>query len=265
MSNNPLILVDVTNGVGTITLNRPSSLNAFVLELAEQFLQTLEAFEGNPDVRCVVIRGTGRVFSAGGDVRTMLETVRGGDRAAYFREALTLFHRVVLAVRKLPKPVVASVHGAVAGYAFNLMLSCDFRIAAENTRFSQAFIRLGLSPDGGGTWALPRIVGHARACELMMLPTELDARKGLEWGLLNRVVPTDQLEAETSTLALQLAQGPSVAIARTKSLLWDAELEAFTRHLESERLAQVANAASNDFEEGLSAFVERRAPAFTGR
>jgi 2-(1,2-epoxy-1,2-dihydrophenyl)acetyl-CoA isomerase len=238
-------------------------LNTFNLPLARQFLATLAALNRDADVRAVVIGGAGKVFSAGGDIREMLGDVRNGeDPAAYFRAPLSAFHEIVVALRQTPKPVLAAVHGAVAGVAFNVMLACDLRMATDKTRFTQAFIKLGLSPDGGGTWSLPRTVGCARASELAFLPTELDAATAREWGLINWVVREEDFEASVKETALRLASGPADAIARAKALLNSAHEHDLASQLEAERLAQVDNAASPDFEEGLTAFVEKREPRF---
>jgi len=261
-----LILSRIESGVGYITLNRPKALNAFNLDLAREFLSVLADFERDPNVRAIALSGAGRVFSAGGDVKEMLSDVESGkDRAAYFRAPLAAFHRIVLSIRAVPKPVLAAVHGVVAGFAFNLMLACDLRIAREGTRFAQAFVKVGLSPDGGGTYFLPRLVGQARACELVMLPTELDAGKALEWGLVNWVVPANAFDAEVKKTAEMLASGPIDAIGRAKTLLNRAYDRPLDEHMEAERLCQIENAASEDFEEGLRAFVEKRQPGFGRR
>jgi len=258
-----LISSSSADGVGTITLDRPHMLNALNLAMAQQFLRALARLGRDDTVRVIVIRGAGKVFSAGGDVKEMLNDVRRGeDRAAYFRAPLAAFGEMVLAVRDTPRPVVAAVHGAVAGVAFNLMLACDLRIATETARFTQAFIKLGLSPDGGGTWFLPRLVGYARASELALLPTELDASTAREWGLVNWVVPDDDFEASVTRTAAKLARGPAAAMARAKALLNSAYYHELPHHIEAERLAQVDNAASPDFEEGLTAFLDKREPRF---
>jgi 2-(1,2-epoxy-1,2-dihydrophenyl)acetyl-CoA isomerase len=258
-----LVGVTIADRVGTITLNRPEALNAWTLEMASQFKDAVLHLRRDRAVRAIVITGAGKIFSAGGDVRAMLKDVRQGkDRAAYFREPLAAFGEMILAVRHTPKPVLAAVHGAVAGVAFNLMLACDLRLAAETTRFTQAFIRLGLSPDGGGTWFLPRVVGYARACELMLLPTELDARTARDWGLINWVVADKDFAPEVEKAADRLARGPSAAMGRAKTLLNAACDHALADHIEAERLAQVENAASPDFEEGLTAFLGKRPPDF---
>jgi len=258
-----LVLSSAADGVGTITLNRPEALNALNQAMAEQFLRALARLERDEAVRAIVLRGAGRAFSAGGDVREMLGCVRGGeDPAAYFKAPLRAFGAMVLAVRESSKPVLAAVHGAAAGFAFNLVLACDLKIAALSARFTQAFIRIGLSPDGGGTWLLPRLVGCARACELAFLPTELDARTAREWGLVNWVVPDDEFAGEVDKTAARLAEGPRAALARAKTLLNHAYDRRLADQIEAERQAQVENAASPDFEEGLSAFLARRPPRF---
>jgi 2-(1,2-epoxy-1,2-dihydrophenyl)acetyl-CoA isomerase len=253
----------VEGNIGHITLNRADRMNAFDLELANQFLETLESFRRSEEVRAVVLRGAGRVFSVGGDVREMSSDVeQGKDRAAYFRAPLAAFHKVVLAIREIPKPVLAVVQGAVAGVAFNVMLACDLRLAAAGTRFTQAFVKLGLSPDGGGTYFLPRQVGYARACELAMLPTQIDAATAQSWGLVNWVVAPEVLEEEAAKIAGRLAAGPASALGRMKALMNQSGARSLADQLEAERLAQIDNAASPNFPEGLKAFLEKREPRF---
>jgi 2-(1,2-epoxy-1,2-dihydrophenyl)acetyl-CoA isomerase len=231
--------------------------------MAQQFLSAVEDFRRDDEIRVVVVRGEGRVFSAGGDIPEMLGYVREGrDRAAYFREPLAAFGKMVLALQNLPKPVVAAVHGAVAGFAFNLMLACDLKLTEEKTRFNQAFIKVGLSPDGGGTWFLPRYVGYSRACELAFLPAELDAKTARDWGLINWIAPADRFEERLQEIVQSLVNSPREALARAKALLYSAYDRTLPDHIEAERLAQVENAASPDFEEGLTAFVEKRAARF---
>jgi len=259
-----LILRRIHNNVGYVMLNRPEYMNAFNLELAEQFIRSMEIFRNDESVRVIVVKGVGKVFSAGGDVKEMLGDVeRGIDRAAYFRAPLAAFGRMVQTVRETPKPVLAAVHGAVAGFAFNFMLACDLIIAEETTRFAQAFIKVGLSPDGGGTWFLPRLIGYARACELTMLPEGISTRTALDWGLINWVEPAGIFDDRVKERAERLVNSPAQAIGRTKKLLNQAFENSLTEHMEVERLAQIENAASPDFEEGLKAFVEKRKPSFT--
>jgi 2-(1,2-epoxy-1,2-dihydrophenyl)acetyl-CoA isomerase len=261
-----LVLSRTESAVAYVTLNRPDRLNAFNLEFAEQFIRAIASARQDEAVRAIVAQGAGRIFSAGGDVKEMLDNVRSGeDRAAYFRAPLAAFNEMAIAVQEAPKPVLAAVHGAVAGVAFNLMLACDLRLAQAGTRFTQAFPKLGVSPDGGGTYFLPRLVGHARACELTMLPTELTAETALNWGLVNWVVPAEGFQNEVRKTAERLAAGPTVALARTKALLNRTYEDTLSEHMELERLAQVDNADTDDFAEGLTAFVEKRAPKFRGQ
>jgi 2-(1,2-epoxy-1,2-dihydrophenyl)acetyl-CoA isomerase len=258
-----LVLSKVEGNVGYIIFNRSDHLNTFNLALAEQFLVITNNFQNDDTVRVIVIRGNGKVFSAGGDIKEMLNDVQGGkDRAAYFRDPLATFNKMTLSLRENSKPVIAAVHGAVAGVAFNLMLGCDLRIAKEGTRFTQAFIRIGLSPDGGGTYFLPRLVGYARACELTMLPTELDAHTALSWGLINRVLSAASFEEEIKRTAEILATSPMMTIGRTKKLLNETYERCLGDQMEAERLAQIENATSDNFKEGLQAFIDRRQPKF---
>lgn len=262
-TDSSLVERTIEDGVGTITLNRPGALNAFNLKMARECLATLNAFEADSAVRTVVLKGAGRVFSAGGDIREMLADVQNGDDpAAYFKGPLSAFGEMVLALRRIPKPVLAAIHGAAAGVAFNVALACDLRLATETSRFTQAFVRIGLSPDGGGTWFLPRLVGIARASELALLPTELSAATALEWGLINWMVAEDRFDEKVAEIAAILAAGPTGAMGQAKTLLnraWNAQLD---DQIEAERMAQIENACSPDFEEGLTSFLEKRDPAF---
>lgn len=266
MSKNLVKLVhsNVQNGVGYITFNRSESYNTFNLSFATEFLDIMDKFGKDDAVRAIVIKGNGKVFSAGGDIKEMLNDIQKDNyRAAYFRSPLTAFGKMNQSLREIPKPILAAVHGSVAGVAFNLMLSCDLIIAEENTRFTQAFVKIGLSPDGGGTYFLPRLVGYARACEFTMLPTEINAIKALDWGLINWVVSSDNFESEVRKIAERLAAGPTVAIGRTKTLLNRTYDFTLAEQMEEERLTQIQNAKSKNFEEGLKAFIDKRAPKFT--
>jgi len=258
-----LILSNVEDNIGYIIFNRPKQLNAFNVTLAEKFIDIMELFSKDKTVRAVVIKGVGKIFSSGGDIKSMMSMVQEGkDRAEYFRAPLDTFNKMILSIKDIPKPVLAAVHGAVAGVAFNLMLACDLKIATEETLFTQAFIKLGLSPDGGGTYFLQKLVGYSRACELTMLPTEINAKIALNWGLINWVVPTDIFEKEIKNIADKLANSPTSAIGRTKFLLNRVERTFLSEQLEAERLMQIENAATDNFEEGLKAFIEKRPAKF---
>jgi len=258
-----LVQSKIENCVGYVTFNRPESYNTFDLTLATQFLDIVDKFDKDDTVRAIVIKGNGKVFSAGGDIKEMMSDVQeGSDGAAYFRSPLTAFGKMNQSLKEIPKPVLAAVHGSVAGVAFNLMLSCDLIVAEENTRFTQAFVKIGLSPDGGGTYFLPRLVGYARACELTMLPTEISAKKAFDWGLINWIVSKDSFENEVRKIAEQLAAGPTLTIGRTKFLLNRIDDSLLAEQMEIERHVQMENAASENFEEGLKAFIDKRKPKF---
>lgn len=262
MSDDMLVRTEIADGVGTLILADEKRLNAFGLDLARQTLTSLEALAADDRVRAVVLRGSGSVFSVGGDIKQMKQDLAAGDPGAFFREPLTAFNELTMALCEIPKPVLAAVHGAVAGVAFNIMLACDLVVAAASTRFTQAFAGIGLSVDGGGSWMLPRRVGHVRACELTLLPTTLDADRAKAWGLVNWVVPDNNFDMVTRRRATQLAQGPTGAMARTKALLNTAYTRTLAEQAEAERLVQLANSTHPDFGEGLTAFLEKRPPKF---
>ncbi|MFQ6059124.1 MAG: enoyl-CoA hydratase/isomerase family protein [Anaerolineae bacterium] len=259
------ILFTIEEGVATITLNRPESLNALNQQMAEELLDALERCKQDA-VRAVVIKGAGRGFCAGGDVRAMRELVEKGAPEEFFRDALGAVHQAILAIRNLPKPVLASIHGFASGAGFNLALACDLRIATETARFNQAFVRLGLIPDAGGTFFLPRMVGLGKASELFFSGEFLDAPEALRLGFLNRVVPEGELESATRELATRLAKGPTLAIGRIKALINQGLVATdLASHLEREQQAQIASSRTEDFQAGVAAFFEKREPEFKGR
>ncbi|MBU0518079.1 enoyl-CoA hydratase/isomerase family protein [bacterium] len=260
MSN--LVLYSSNQAVGLITLNRPEAMNTASFEMAEAFLEAVEAAQKDEQVRVIVLRGAGKVFCAGGDIKAMQECVNSEDRAGYFRKPVAKFCEMVLALRNCPKPVVAAVHGAAAGYGFNLMLACDFILAEEQTRFVQAFIKIALTPDGGGTWFLPRLVGYQRACEIVMLPTEISSQKALQMGLVNWVEQQDRFEEKLHEVTAHLVSSPLEALARAKALLNQAYSNDLETQLYAEQAALIAGADSPDFAEGLQAFLEKRKPNF---
>ncbi len=262
----PLVLVAREGAVATLTLNRPKALNALNRELTLALREAVYAAEHDRAVRCVVIRG-GEHFMAGGDLKWFHERLAGAD-AKQLRPEFETFvqevHGVVISLRRMPKPVLASVRGAAAGFGMSLMMACDLAIAADNAYFTLAYIAIGSSPDGGSTFALPRIVGQKKALELALLGERFDAATAERLGLVNRVVPSSSLEQETGKLAARLAAGPTAAYGRTKALLnasLQNSLEAQLQH-EAESFAQ--GASEPDFREGIAAFIEKRRPSFKG-
>jgi 2-(1,2-epoxy-1,2-dihydrophenyl)acetyl-CoA isomerase len=259
-----LIKVSEDSGIVTITLNRPDRLNAFVGHMRRDLAEALEEAGSDPHVRVVIIKGEGRAFCAGGDVQFMAELVERHDTEEFAR-ILGAARRVVLAIRQMTKPVIASIEGAASGAGFNLALACDLRIASSSATFSQSFVKLGFHPDWGGTYFLPRLVPSNVACELFFLGDAINAQEALRLGLLNRVVPPEQLEAETQTLAKRLCAGPAVSIAAAKHAVYAGEQDTLEKMLQYEMEAQVRCFESEDGREGVRAFVEKRSPRFTGR
>jgi len=263
MSEN--ISTHIDGGVATVTLDRPEVLNALNPPMAEGLKTVTAKLAEDAAVRCVIIRGAGEHFMAGGDVRHFNELVRNSPQ--HVEDAIggeiDSVHAAIVSIHTMPKPVIASVRGASAGFGMSLVAACDLAIAAEDSVFSLAYCRIGTSPDGGSTWTLPRSVGSKRAMELALLGDRITPQQALEYGLINWVVPTASLESATTALATRLADGPADALARTKALLrssFGADLEA---QLSAEKACFIAGVTGAEFAEGVSAFVDKRAARFT--
>lgn len=259
------LLYDVQDRIATLTLNRPERLNALGDTLREDLYDAITKSAADPNVGVLVITGAGRGFCSGGDVKSMSERNATGqvppprDRYAPMRD------RIVLAMRDCPKPVIAAINGAAAGAGMNLALACDLRIASSAAKFSQAFVKRGLAPDWGGTWLLPRIVGAAKACELIFTGDTIDAAQALELGIVNAVVAPEALMAEAGKLARKIADGPPVAIELSKRAIYHNQDVDLRAGLEFETFAQNICKDTEDSKEGVRAFVEKRAPVFRGR
>tara|TARA_Y100000588_G_scaffold333355_1_gene372192 strand:- start:46 stop:843 length:798 start_codon:yes stop_codon:yes gene_type:complete len=261
------VLYDLNSGIANVTLNRPKALNALNIDLAAALGEALRQAERDPSVRVVVLRGAGDCFMAGGDLKFFggLITSEAEERRAVFRSLIHRFHESIVTLRRMPKPVVAAVHGAVAGAGLSVAVACDLTIAADDAYFTLAYCNIGTSPDGGSTFALPRIVGVKKAMEIAMLGDRFDAQTALDHGLLNRVIPTSDFENEVGALAKRLASGPTVALGHTKQLLNHSLNTTLETQLERETEAFANCTASEDFSEGITAFLEKRAAAFTGQ
>lgn len=255
------VLVARDAGIGTLTLNRPEKLNAFAGTMRAELADALEELERDAAVRVIVITGAGRGFCAGADVGYMAELVERGD-VAEMAALVEAGRRVVTVIRQSSKPVIASVNGVAAGGGANLALACDLRIASDQARLGQTFNRIGLHPDWGGTYFLPRLVGPARALELFWLADVIDAAECLRLGLVNRVVPHDRLAAETRALASTLAAKPALALALAKRAVYESLDRTLPMMLDYELDAQLRCFASGDAAEGIRAFVEKRPAAF---
>jgi len=259
------ILHEKNAGVATITLNRPEKLNAFDGKMHEELHDALGGAARDDEVRCVVLRGEGRGFSAGADLRSEdLERKDGEapDLGAYLRRT---FSPSVRKISGMDKPVLASLHGPVYGAGMGLALACDLRLAAQSASFSVAFIKIGLMPDAGVSFFLPRVVGLGRAMEMSMLGDTVDAGEAQRIGLVNRVVPDEELEEETAALAGRLAAMPTRALGEIKRSLYASFEGDLASVLEAEAAGQAACGYTRDHAEGLAAFFEKREPTFTGR
>jgi enoyl-CoA hydratase/carnithine racemase len=253
------IEVVAADGIVTITLNRPEKLNALAGRMRRDLADALEQAGGDMNVRVVVLRGAGSAFCAGGDVGVMAELMRAEDTEEFAR-LLGAGRHVVTAIRRMTKPVIASISGVASGAGFNLALACDLRLASASARFSQSFIKVGLHPDWGGTYFLPRIVPPNIACEMFFLGDAIEAPRALELGLINRVVPDEQLESETQKLAERLCAAAPEAIAAAKHAVYlspHAELEEM---LQYETEAQLRCFQTPEARAGVRAFLEKRTP-----
>jgi 2-(1,2-epoxy-1,2-dihydrophenyl)acetyl-CoA isomerase len=255
-----LVEVDPSAGVATITLNRPDALNSLTVPLKQALLDALRRVERDTAVRAVILTGAGRAFCAGQDLRERLEP----DAAPLGIEVRERYNPIVRAMRGMPKPIVGAINGVAAGAGASLAMACDLRIASEAASFALAFGRVGLVPDSGATWLLPRLVGAARASELALLNEPVSAADALRIGLVGKVVPAAELAAAAGAMAARLAAGAPRAIALTKRALeaaWTRDLEAA---LEDEAHLQDIAGRTKDHAEGMAAFLEKRPPRFTG-
>ena len=258
------VLLSVAEAVGTITLNRPDKLNAFAGTMRQEIAKAVQAMASNPEVRVVVITGAGRAFCAGADIGYLKELIEQRD-AAGFAGLVEAGRAVVTTIRNTPKPVIASVNGPAAGGGANMALACDLRIASDNASIGQTFNRIGLHPDWGGTYFLPRLVGSAKALELVLSGEMITAEEGLRLGLFNRVVPSDDLSEETQKLARNLAAKPPLAVALAKQAIYRSDDADLDRMLDVELDHQLRCFRTEDAVEGLNAFVEKRQPTFRGK
>jgi 2-(1,2-epoxy-1,2-dihydrophenyl)acetyl-CoA isomerase len=262
---NDQILVERDGSVARITLNRPDKLNALTAVMSDELMGAFQDAGSDDGVRAVVVTGAGRGFCAGQDLKEFETAYRGGQRPDLREHLEKGYHRLIPLIVETPKPVIAGVNGVAAGAGISLAAACDVRIASEEARFTQAFVKIGLVPDSGGTWLLPRLVGPAKALELSMTGDVIDAAEALRIGLVNRVVGADDFAAELTSFAAGLAALPTAAIAETKALLRSAPGLTLQQALEAEARAQARMGQTEDHLEGVMAFAEKREPRFHGR
>lgn len=260
------IKLEIADEVATLTFNRPDMLNALSPALLVETRSAIEDVSaGRLPARAIILTGAGRAFGAGADLAdgTMSGTRR---QERDFGAALdSHYHPLLLAMRHATVPILSAVKGPVAGASMSIALSADMIVAGESAYFLQAFRNIGLVPDAGATWLLPRMIGRPRAMELSLLGEKLPARTAFEWGMVNRLVPDEQVLPEAMTIARRLAEGPTLALAAIRDLYWRAETATYEEQLRSERLGQLEMGRTEDSEEGVSAFQQKRKAAFKGR
>lgn len=258
------IQLELRGSVCVLTLNRPDRLNALTTQVAKDFRAAV-AEARQRGARAIVLTGAGRAFSAGGDLREMQEIAKQDGRVeAFFDEPLRVLNEAILLIRETPVPFIAAVNGVASGGGCNLALACDIVIAAESARFNQAFIKIGLTPDCGGTFILPRLVGWKRATELLFTGELVNAQAAAAMGMINAAVPDEELMSRAMAMAEQMAQAPTAAIAEIKMLLDASATNDLKTQLDLERRTQIESGKTKDFVEGVSAFLEKRPPRFVG-
>jgi 2-(1,2-epoxy-1,2-dihydrophenyl)acetyl-CoA isomerase len=265
MANFEFLLYEINqDGVLTLTLNRPDCLNAFNDEMSFELQKALREAERDTAVRCLVLTGAGRGFSAGQDLRS--RSIAATGELPHLGDSIRKrYSPIISKLRSMEKPVIAMVNGVAAGAGASLAFACDLRIAGNSAKFIQAFVKVGLIPDSGACWLLPRLVGFGRAMELAMLGDVLPAETALQWGLVNQVVADDKLVETTQALAKQLAQGPTQAIGLIKRGMNKAMDMDLDEYLEYEANLQEIAGRTNDYTEGVSAFLEKRPAQFAGK
>jgi 2-(1,2-epoxy-1,2-dihydrophenyl)acetyl-CoA isomerase len=258
------ILFDLTGGIARLTLNRPDRLNSFNVQMHQEVREVLTQLAATRDARVLVLSGAGRGFCAGQDLGD--RAVAPGGEGVDLGESIERNYKpLVLALRNLPMPVIAAVNGVAAGAGANIALACDLVIATRSASFVQAFSKLGLVPDSGGTWFLPRLVGNARAMGLALLGDKLPAEQAAQWGLIWRCVDDADFKTTVDDFAAQLAAAPTKGLARTKQAVYESWSHALEQQLDQERDFQRELGRSQDYAEGVAAFTEKRTPNFTGR
>lgn len=258
------IILKSEEGIATIMLNRPDKRNAVNLKMLEELVDVTSDVGSDPTVKVVIVTGAGKAFMAGGDIDELISSTIGTDPLE-MRNSVQRAGQIALNLRGMAKPVIAAVNGPAVGGGCSLALTCDIIVASEQARFSVPFVNIGLHPDGGLIYFLPRLVGIAKACEMVFTGKVIDAQEAERIGLVNRVVPAELLESTTKELALSLARGPSVAIGLAKMSLHRGLSMDLASALEVEATAQIICSSTEDVKEGIRAFREKRKPMFEGK
>lgn len=259
------VLLDVTDGVGTITLNRPEAYNSLDIATKELLLETVQRVAEDPAVRCVVLTGTGKAFCSGQDLKEHIQLLDDGGSDALFTTVDKHYNPTVTALAQMPKPVVAAVNGVAAGAGASLAFACDLRIVADTAGFNLAFANVALSCDTGASYHLQRLVGRAKAIELLYFPTTVTAADALELGLATKVVPAAELAAEVGALAARLAAGPTVALGAIRQSVAYAAGHSLEESLALESAMMTKTGATADHRAAVAAFVTKQKPVFEGK
>jgi 2-(1,2-epoxy-1,2-dihydrophenyl)acetyl-CoA isomerase len=264
MAMNDTVLLTRDGPVATLTLNRPDALNALDYAMVDALVACTAEVAADDALRVVVLRGAGRHFMAGGDIRTFAGELPHppARRQEGFTRMVDRMHAAIEALHRMPHPVVGRVHGAVAGFGLSLANACDLVIASDDAYFASAYRHIALTPDGGGSWSLPRIVGLRRAMEIMLLGERFDAATARDLGIVNRVVPAAELDAAVAAIVDSLAGGPAFALRGAKRLVRESLAHTLSEQLQAEAVSFGRCTAQPDFAEGITAFLEKRAPKF---
>jgi 2-(1,2-epoxy-1,2-dihydrophenyl)acetyl-CoA isomerase len=257
------LVFEVKDGVGLIRLNRPDDGNVITLEMAAELLEVVSRCDEDSGVRAVVLTGSGKMFCAGGDLKAF--AAQGEGASLYMKQATQAFHAAISRLNWMDAPVIAAINGTAAGGGLSLALATDIAIAAQSAKFTMAYTRIGLVPDGAATYFLARLVGLRRAKEMVLLNPVLSAQQALEWGLINQVVADDLVLPTALGIAQQLAKGPTRALGLAKRLILSGATESLESQMAKESRGIAAMVASADGQEGIAAFLGKRLPEFSGK
>ncbi|MFX0134011.1 MAG: enoyl-CoA hydratase/isomerase family protein [Candidatus Hodarchaeota archaeon] len=259
------IILEEKPPIAIIRINRPKVLNALNNDTGNELHNAFENCLKNDKIRAIVLTGQGRAFSAGGDVKGFKKAIDEGTQPNFIAELLEILHKLSYLIRTMEKPVIAAINGFAMGAALNLALACDILIAADTAKLSEAFANVGLAVDNGGTYLLPRLIGRAKALELIFTGKTIDAKEAERLGLINFIVPEAEFDKKVEEFALKLANGPPKAIATSKKLLEEGYLNNFETQLAKERENQIEISKTEDFKEGVYSFFEKRQPNYKGK